>query len=103
MKANTKPDERRAALRTVKLLSGVATSIDGSEREACVVGNLSNSGALLMVERSDKVPDDLVLIIDGEKVRRPAHVVWRRPNTVAVSFITRQTDGASKDWVFPPE
>lgn len=95
--------ERRSCKREGGLKSGFATSVDGAQREACVVGNLSASGALLLVENSDAIPEDIILLIDGEKNRRPAHIVWRRHNAVAVSFITREnTKNNDTGWIFPP-
>ena len=94
--------ERRAQPRNAGLRSGFAVSHDGRRREACVVGNLSETGALLMVERPDAIDRQLVLLIDGEKRRRPARVVWRTGAAVAVSFLTGAEAGSEADgWVFP--
>jgi hypothetical protein len=94
--------ERRAQPRNAGLRSGFAVSHDGRRREACVVGNLSETGALLMVERPDAIDRQLVLLIDGEKRRRPARVVWRTEAAVAVSFLTGAEAGSEADgWVFP--
>ena len=96
-------NERRDESRVNGLLSGVVVSVDGSQREACVVGNLSKSGALLLVEQSELMPEQLLLLIDGESTRRPASIVWRRPNAIAVSFLTGQKDSKITDgWIFPP-
>jgi hypothetical protein len=103
MDTQDKTTERRDSVRQGGLKSGFAISVSGGQREACVVGNLSETGALLLVEQSDRMPEELVLLVDGDDIRRPAHIVWRRENAVAVSFITESTDGAAEDgWVFPP-
>lgn len=102
-KDGTPEPDRRDENRISGLRSGVAVSVDGSEREACVVGNMSQSGALLLVEQSERMPEQILLIIDGENVRRPARIVWRRPNAIAVSFLSGQKDDETAEgWIFPP-
>ncbi len=96
--------DRRNAARKTGLKSGVALSVDGMQREACVVDNFSEAGALLIVEQPELVPEDLVLMIDGQNDRFPAHVLRREKSTVAVSFLTRETtDAANSEWVFAPD
>ena len=97
-------EDRRSKARAKVLKSGNAVSVDGTRREACVIDNLSATGALLFVEQPEQVPEDLVLVIDGENSKRPAHVVRRDKGTVAVSFLTRKTAKTTDDgWVFPPD
>lgn len=95
--------ERRTKSRKGGMKSGFAVSHDGKVREACVVANLSDSGALLLVERPRAIDRELVVMIDGENQRRPAHVVWRTEAAVAVSFLTGHDDArAASGWVFAP-
>ncbi len=97
-------EDRRSKARAKVLKSGNAVSVDGTQREACVIDNLSATGALLFVEQPEQVPEDLVLVIDGENSKRPAHVVRRDKGTVAVSFLTRKTAKTTNNgWVFPPD
>ncbi|WP_108883552.1 PilZ domain-containing protein [Anderseniella sp. Alg231-50] len=97
-------EDRRKTARTKVLQSGVALTIDGAQREACVIDNLSETGALLFVERPEQLPDDLILVIDGESNKRPAHVIRRKEDAVAVSFVTRNTaETQDSGWVFPPD
>jgi hypothetical protein len=97
-------EDRRSKARTKALKSGNAISVDGTRREACVIDNLSATGALLFVEQPEQVPEDLVLVIDGENSKRPAHVVRRDKGVVAVSFLTRKTAKTTDNgWVFPPD
>jgi hypothetical protein len=97
-------EDRRSKARAKVLKSGNAISVDGTRREACVIDNLSATGALLFVEQPEQVPEDLVLVIDGENSKRPAHVVRRDKGTVAVSFLTRKTAQTTDNgWVFPPD
>ncbi len=97
-------EDRRSKGRAKVLKSGNAVSVDGTRRDACVIDNLSATGALLFVEQPEQVPEDLVLVIDGENSKRPAHVVRRDKGTVAVSFLTRKTAKTTDNgWVFPPD
>ncbi len=97
-------EDRRSKARAKVLKSGNAVSVDGTRREACVIDNLSATGALLFVEQPEQVPEDLVLVIDGENSKRPAHVVRRDKSAVAVSFLTRKTaETTDNGWVFPPD
>lgn len=97
-------ENRRSADRLNVLKSGFAITVDGTRRESCVVDNLSETGALLIVEQPQQLPDELIIIIDGENIRRPAHVTRRHRDTVAVSFVTKPADNTKDSgWVFPPE
>ena len=97
-------EDRRGTARDKVLKSGVAVTADGTRREACVIDNLSASGALLFVEQPELMPEELILMIDGEDHRRPAHVVRRDKGAVAVSFVTREAaETNDNDWVFPPD
>ncbi len=96
-------ENRRCADRMKLLKSGFAITVDGTRREACVVENLSDTGALLIVEQPRQVPDELIIVIDGENIRRPAHVTRRQDHAVAVSFVTKQSSSTTDSgWVFPP-
>lgn len=97
-------EDRRGTARDKVLKSGVAITADGARREACVIDNLSDTGALLLVEQPELLPEELVLMIDGENHKRPAHVVRRDKGAVAVSFVTKQTaEITDNGWVFPPD
>ncbi len=97
-------EDRRGTARNKVLKSGVAVTVDGTQREACVIDNLSDTGALLFVEKPDQLPEELVLVIDGESNKRPAHVVRRDKDCVAVSFVTKQAaESTEAGWVFPPD
>ena len=97
-------EDRRSTTRAKVLKSGIAVTVDGTRREACVIDNLSDTGALLFVEQPQQLPEDLVLVIDGESNKRPAHIVRRDKNAVAVSFLTKKTAETSDNgWVFPPD
>jgi hypothetical protein len=94
--------DRRHAARQTGLKSGFALSHDGTRRDACVVTNMSGSGALLLVEQPRQIDQQLILLIDGEKQRRAARVVWRTEAAVAVSFLNADQDETTDGWVFAP-
>ena len=97
-------NDRRITARIDVLKSGTVVSIDGLHREACVVDNFSETGALLIVKEPQKLQANLLLIIDGEKHRRPARVIRRTRNTIAVWFVTKEMAKTAGDaWVFPPD
>ena len=97
-------EDRRGTARAKELKSGNAVTVDGTRREACVIDNLSDTGALLFVEQPEQVPEDLVLVIDGDSNKHPAHVVRRDKGAVAVSFLTKKTAQTTDNgWVFPPD
>jgi hypothetical protein len=97
-----KEDERRQAQRAVVLLSGSAATVDALDREACIVRNVSDDGALLQVHAPERIPDEVLLVIDGDHTRKPARVVRRDDHTVAVRFISNGSEEDSGDWIFPP-
>ena len=53
---------------------------------ACVVLNISNGGAGLVVESDVAIPFMFDLAIDGEPVRRRCQVVWRIECRIGVLF-----------------
>jgi hypothetical protein len=63
---------------------------------------MSGSGALLLVEQPRQIDQQLILLIDGEKQRRAARVVWRTEAAVAVSFLNADQDETTDGWVFAP-
>jgi PAS domain-containing protein len=53
---------------------------------SCTVRNLSAEGANLQVESALGVPAFVDVLIEGEPVARPSHVVWKAPNRIGVVF-----------------
>ena len=52
----------------------------------CDVTNLTNLGACLYVARSDDVPANFGLSLDNARTIRWCEVVWRRHDSVGVTF-----------------
>ena len=74
---------RKPRLRTIKggsILFGTAASI------ACIIRNMSETGAALEVGSPSGVPDDFTLLIKPEIIKRDCHTVWRSTERVGVRF-----------------
>lgn len=52
----------------------------------CVVRNMSSTGAALEVASPVGVPDEFVLVIAADDVRRQCIVVWRKGKRTGVAF-----------------
>ena len=77
--------ESRAAPRHRVLKTG-AIELSGGGAISCAVKNLSASGASLEVVSALHIPDRLTLFIQGERLKRPCHVVWRKEKRIGVAF-----------------
>ncbi len=76
-------DERRKIPRhrTLKAGSIVFNRAAGID---CRVRNLSPIGACLEVASQIGIPDDFKLVIAGEKLELPCHVIWRTATRIGV-------------------
>jgi PilZ domain len=52
----------------------------------CMIRNMSPFGACLQVVNHFGIPEDITLIIVGERFKRPCRIVWRGNNQVGVIF-----------------
>jgi hypothetical protein len=77
-----KPDRRISPRR--KILKPGLTFWPNGDSSACIVYNLSETGAQL--ELRGPVPNLFDLIIEGDRWRRSCSVVWRKANRVGVKF-----------------
>lgn len=74
---------QRPRSRTFKggtIMFGVAT-VD------CIIRNLSENGASLEIGSAVGVPDDFILIIKPESLKRKCKVAWRSADRVGVQFL----------------
>jgi hypothetical protein len=78
----TNSDRRRSPRKRV--LKGGLTAWQNGDSTACIVHNLSATGAHLQVR--GPVPKTFALVIDGDQVSRSCCVVWRNANRVGVKF-----------------
>jgi hypothetical protein len=72
---------RRRVLKAGTISFGLAAGID------CVVRNISDKGALLMVESSVGIPNRFTLVIRADSLKRDALVKWRRARSIGVEFV----------------
>jgi hypothetical protein len=52
----------------------------------CTVRNLSPNGACLEVTSQQDVPEFFVLVIEGDEIKRPCSVAWRKGRRMGVVF-----------------
>ncbi|HET9616627.1 MAG TPA: PilZ domain-containing protein [Pseudolabrys sp.] len=79
------PEARRSPRsRTFKggsIIFGVAAAID------CIIRNMSESGAALEIESPVGIPDEFILIVKPEFVKRNCRVAWRSAKRIGVAFV----------------
>jgi PilZ domain-containing protein len=77
--------ERRKANRARTLKSGkIVLNLHASVID-CTVRNLSDRGALLMVQSVIGIPESFELVLEN-RTHRDCHVVWRGDNRLGVEF-----------------
>jgi hypothetical protein len=52
----------------------------------CTVRNLSNTGAALEVSNQIGIPEKFALVVPGDGLHLPCHVVWRKGCRIGVTF-----------------
>jgi hypothetical protein len=52
----------------------------------CTVRNLSSTGAALEVVSQTGVPEKFTLVVPGDGLHLPCHVVWRKAYKIGVRF-----------------
>jgi hypothetical protein len=77
--------ERRKLQRARTLKSGKIVLNLHSSVVDCTVRNLSDNGALLLVQSVLGIPEDLELVLENQ-AHRDCHVVWRTENRLGVEF-----------------
>jgi len=78
--------ERRSQKRHRVLKGAIIRFNKGYGAFECVVRNLSENGAKLTFGDTSAVPVTFELKIAGDERMREAHIRWRSPDTVGVSF-----------------
>jgi len=78
----TLPDRRLSSRKRV--LRGGKAFWPNGDSAACMVYNVSMAGAKLEV--FGPVPNSFDLVVDGDSVRRPCSVIWRKANRIGVRF-----------------
>ncbi len=85
MQSGTKLDVRRArrqrALKNGEIVLHSGASID------CVVSNISDTGACLVVESQVDIADAFALFLEANQPARRCRVAWRKGNRIGVAFV----------------
>jgi hypothetical protein len=79
--AERRKHRRSRVLKSAKLILGSSSVID------CVVRNLTNNGARIVVDNSIILPEHLQLTFDGGRTSYACRVVWRRLNETGLEFL----------------
>jgi hypothetical protein len=83
--ARTALKKRSAARRRVDKLGQIEFA--GFPAVSCVIRNISDTGALLMVRKTRYLPKELTLVIPEDRFSRKARVMWRRAKSIGVKFL----------------
>ena len=78
--------ERRRNKRVATLKSGLILLKNGGGGISCIIRNWSPIGACLELANHFGVPLDIILVIAGERFRRPCRVIWRGNKQIGVVF-----------------
>jgi hypothetical protein len=77
-------DETRRAPRHRVLKTG---TIDlGGGAIDCTIRNLSSTGAALEVINQAGIPEQFTLVVAGDGLNQPCHIVWRKGSRIGVTF-----------------
>ena len=79
--AERRKHPRSRVLKSAKLVLGGSSVID------CIVRNLTNVGARVLVQNTITLPDHLHLTFDGGRSNRACKVAWRRLNETGLEFV----------------
>jgi hypothetical protein len=78
-------DEHRKVRRHRTLKAGSISFGHGATID-CTVRNLTRAGAALDVASPVGIPDDFVLVVEHDHLKRPCHVIWRTARRIGVEF-----------------
>jgi PilZ domain len=81
------PEQRENIRRSVRQGARIV-AVDGSALGACTMVDVSATGARLVLETSDLLPDRLFLLLSHNgNLRRLCSVVWQTGATAGVQFM----------------
>ena len=69
-----------------RVLKAGTIEFNGGGGIDCTVRNLSATGAALEVASQTGVPAEFSLVVPGDGLHLPCHVVWRKAYRVGVAF-----------------
>lgn len=91
-----KDNQRQTKRRSIRYSAWIALKPEGLQ--TCFLSDISETGARIDVQDSEKVPDHFMLwLASNGSTRRACSVVWREPNRIGVKFDGKfvQGEGAS--------
>ena len=78
--------ERRASERRWTLKRGVITFDQAGASIDCLVRNLSDNGALLLVGNQTDIPNSFDLLLRTDGLHKQCRIVWRSVDRMGVAF-----------------
>ena len=84
-------DERRASRRHKSFLRGIVYFDKRRSETACLVRDLSEDGARIVLSQTITIPDVIELQIPQREQMVSARVQWRRADEVGLSFCKAET------------
>ena len=72
--------------RRQRICKAGTVELHGGVRIACIVRNLSTTGAAIKMDSQIAIADQFLLRIDDDRLVRPCRLIWRKENRVAVIF-----------------
>jgi hypothetical protein len=83
-------EKRRSRRQSVARYAWIDLS-DGSPPLKCVLGNMSDTGAKLIVDRSVELPAEFVLRLSADgRVARKCRLAWIKDLNIGVQFTARR-------------
>lgn len=58
----------------------------GGDKIACIIRDISVTGAALEISGIDRIPTEFMLIVPEDRLKLPCRVVWRREFRIGVAF-----------------
>ena len=81
--------ERRKVLRHRTLKAGLI-GFNRAGTIECRVRNLSTIGACLDVAGQIGIPDEFMLVVEHEQLKKKCRVIWRKPSRLGVEFLAEK-------------
>jgi Tfp pilus assembly protein PilZ len=81
MHEDKRSSQRRRTLKAARLVFGNLDRVFD-----CTIRNLSEGGVMVKVDNNHLIPDEILLYIDGDSIRRPARVAWRGDKEIGLEF-----------------
>src|SRR3954454_12876691 len=89
--------DQRVAPRLKALLAAKISFNNGQSTLDCLIRNLSDTGAKLIVSAAVALPDGFDLLIPQKSVTRRGRIVWRRGEAMGVRFEEDTPRSQSRD------